>query len=276
MSKERVLKDLSVIENALNRLKQGFGKSESEYVSRKQTQQEVNSIAKKWFEEIEPGIQQFGVGDSIREKYHEEFTKLLEFSLKKVVWKKTYQKLVEEILVGFKDEILVVVMKSAGRIFSITELAKISENATEEEKEYLSESLGCARHRFFRASMVLVWSAAVYRMQKVVEKLGFDEFNKKSEEMKNIHSGRFKRFNKSFGVHSLSELRATVFDTDLLWVLEYWGLIDANQHQRLSVCFIMRSNAAHPGEARITEANLASAFSDLKTMVFDNPKFQLT
>jgi len=276
MSKTQILKDLSVVENTLNRLKQGFGKSESKYVSRKQTRQEVKSIAKKWFEEIEPVIQQFGVRDSIREKYHGEFTKLLEFSLKEVVWKKTYQKLIEGILAGFKDEILVVVMKSAGRIFSIADLAKILENATEEEKEYLSESLGCARHRFFRASMVLIWSAAVHRMQKVVEKLGFDEFNKKSEEMKNIQTGRFKRFNKSFNVHSLSELRATVFDTDILWVLEYWGLIDANQHQRLAICFVMRSNAAHPGEAPITEVNLASAFSDLKTMVFDNPKFQIS
>lgn len=276
MSKEQILKTLSAIENTLDRLKQDFGKSEIKYISRKQTQQEVKSIATKWFEEIEPIIQQFGVKESVKKKYHEQFTQLLELSLKEKVWKKTYLKLIEGILVSFKDDILVIVMKSAGQIFSIADLAKILENVTDEEKEYLSESLGCVRHGFLRASMVLVWSAAAHRMQKVVEKLGFDDFNKKSEEMKNIQTGRFKRFNKSFKVHSLSELRATVFDTDLLWVLEYWGIIDANQHQRLSICFIMRSNAAHPGEAPITKINLASAFSDLKTMVFDNPNFQLS
>ena len=54
-----------------------------------------------------------------------------------------------------------------------------------------------------------------------------------------------------------------------------WELIDANQHERLSICFTMRNNAAHPGEATITEPNLLSAFSDLKTIVFDNPKFKL-
>jgi hypothetical protein len=37
----------------------------------------------------------------------------------------------------------------------------------------------------------------------------------------------------------------------------------------------MRNNAAHPGEASITEENLASAFSDLKNIIFDNPKFRL-
>jgi hypothetical protein len=166
-------------------------------------------------------------------------------------------------------------MKSTGRITSIANLAKILERVTAEEKEYLNEALGCAKYEFHRASMVIVWSAAINRMHKVVEKLGLMEFNKKSEEMKIICDGRFKRFRKSFNVHSLSELRATVFDTDLLWILEYWGLIDANQHERLGICLTMRNNAAHPGEAIITEPNLASAFSDLKTIVFDNPKFKL-
>jgi hypothetical protein len=108
----------------------------------------------------------------------------------------------------------------------------------------------------------------------VIEKRGFDEFNKKSEEMKALTEGRFKRFGKSFRVKSLSELRATVFDNDLLWVFEYWGLIDSNEHDRLSLCFTMRNNCAHPGEAPITEENLASIFSDLKAIIFDSPEFK--
>ena len=275
MSKAEILNNLNEVENALNQLSKDFGKSEIKFITRKQTQQKVQSITKKWFEEIEPLIDQFGVSDVIRKKYHELFTRLLQLSLK-TSWKKTYQKLIEEILANFKDDILVVVMKSVGQIVSTADLVKILENVTKVEKEYLNEALGCARHGFFRGSMVLVWSAATHRMQKVVEKLGFDEFNKKSKEMKNILDGRFKRFNKSFNIHSLSELGATVFDTDLLWILEYWGLIDANQHQRLSICLTMRNNAAHPGEAPITEVNLASAFSDLKNIIFDNPQFELS
>jgi len=91
--------------------------------------------------------------------------------------------------------------------------------------------------------------------------------------MKNIKDGRFRRFNKSFKIQSLNELRATVFDNDLLWVLEYWGLIDNNQHERLSICFTMRNNCAHPGEAPLTEENLASFYSDIKIIIFNNPKF---
>jgi hypothetical protein len=37
----------------------------------------------------------------------------------------------------------------------------------------------------------------------------------------------------------------------------------------------MRNNAAHPGEARLTSENLASFYSDIKTIIFDNPNFTI-
>jgi len=189
MIKDEIINSLTAFEDALNRLDTYFGQSEIKYIRRKQTQQEIQSIAKKWFEEIEPVIHQFGVLDATKKKYHELFSRVLELSVKETVRKKTYQKIINDILTDFKDDILVVVMKSAGRIVSFANLSKILENVTEEEKEYLNEALGCARHEFLRGSIVLVWSAAIHRMQKAVEKLGIDEFNKKSKEMKNISSG---------------------------------------------------------------------------------------
>jgi hypothetical protein len=274
MSKEEVIEYINELNKSLNSLGTYFDECKIEFITKKETIGQAQLIAKKWFEDIEPILEQFGISEPIKNKYHDYFSQLLQLSLK-TSRTKTYQKIIKEILTDFKDDILIVVMKSAGKITSIAGLIKILENATEEEKEYLDEALGCAKYGFYRASMVLVWSAAVHRMQKVVEKLGFSEFNKKSKEMKSKCEGRFKRFQKSFSVNSLSELRATVFDTDLLWVLEYWELIDANQHERLSICFTMRNNAAHPGEAPITDINLASAFSDLKNIAFDNPKFKL-
>jgi hypothetical protein len=274
MSKEDLIIIVNDVDRTLESLNTDLVKSEIKFITKKQTQQEVQSVAKKWFEEIEPVIQQFGIAESTNTKYHNLFSQLLQLSLK-TSWKKTYQRIIQEIMANFKEDVTINIMKSAGKITSIANFTKISENVTAEEKEYLNEALGCAKYGFYRASMVTVWSAAINRMQKIIEKLGLTEFNKKSEEMKVICEGRFKRFKKSFNVHSLSELRATVFDTDLLWVLEYWGLIDANQHDRLGICFTMRNNAAHPGEAIITEPNLASAFSDLKTIVFDNPRFKL-
>lgn len=274
MNKETLVANIKEIDKALGELSKEINESKGKYVSKKQTMQNAELVAKKWFELVEPCAEHFGFSTVVESKYHRLFEQLLGLSLKQS-WKLTYKKTITAISEKFKEDILLVVIKSADKITSFANLPNILENATEEERDYLNEALGCAKNGYLRASMVLVWCAAINRMQKTIEKLGFDEFNKKSEEMKKICDGRFKRFKKSFNVHSLSELRASVFDTDLLGVLEYWWLIDANQHERLSVCFIMRNNAAHPGEATITEPNLLSAFSDLKTIIFDNPKFKL-
>jgi hypothetical protein len=87
--------------------------------------------------------------------------------------------------------------------------------------------------------------------------------------------GRFKPYNKKFSIESLSELQR-VFDTELLWVLEYLGLIDSNQHARLRYCFDMRNHSAHPGRAPITGESLYSFFSDVTQIVLKNAKFELT
>jgi hypothetical protein len=274
MSKEDLIAEVKILNDQLNSLQASLEKTKTEIVTKSQTRGTIENLAKKWFEKVEPFCEQFGIQEQKKMEYHAYFTQLLNLSLKPSK-KRTYQKVLQNILCNLKEDCLIPIIKTAGKITSISNLTKILENVTIEEKDYLNEALGCAQYGFFRASMVLVWSAAVNRIQRIVEKMGIENFNSKTQEMKGITEGRFKRFKKTYCVHSLSELRATVFDTDLLWVLEYWGLIDANQHSRLEICFTMRNNAAHPGEATITEPNLASAFSDLKTIVFDNPKFKL-
>ncbi|MEM2997576.1 MAG: hypothetical protein QW542_01350 [Thermoproteota archaeon] len=273
MSKQNAIDNLNSLKRNLAELEMNLRKVKSTHIS-KELKSSVQNLAKKWFEEVEPVIQRY-ISEEVKAKYHDFFTTLLKFSLKKSIRKNSCLKLIDEIIHDLEEDILIPILKSTGQVLAITHLSKILENTNEEEEEYLNEALGCAANGFFRASIVLAWNAAVHRMHKVVEKLGFDEFNQKSVDMKNINEGRFKRFKKSFNIHSLSELRSTVFDNDLLWVLEYWGLIDSNQHDRLSLCLTMRNNSAHPGEAPITEENLVSFYSDLKNIVFCNPKFRL-
>jgi hypothetical protein len=275
MSKEQFTSSIKEINLALSRLDSEFSKSSVIFIVKQDKRREVELIATKWFEDVEPFFLQYRINDETKGKYYEAFTKLLRLSLQKSR-KDTYQRTIKLILAGLKHDILIPSIQYSGQITSIANLANILSDATAEEKEYLNEAIGCANRGFMRASMVLLWCAAVHRMQKIVEKLGIEEFNRKSEEMQEIKEGRFKRFKKSFNIHSLSELRASVFDTTLLWVLEYWCLIDANQHSRLEICFTMRNNAAHPGDAIVTAPNLASAFSDIKAIIFDNPKFRLT
>lgn len=273
MNKAEAISSLNETESDLKQLLGIVSKRRGTTISSSEVQSLTQLISRTWFENIDGNLVILGVEETTRGRYHELFDRLLKLSLR-TSWKNTYQKTIQEILDNFKDDLVVPIMKSMEKV-TTSQIAKMPSNVTAEEKEYLEEAIGCADHGFYRGSVVLGWSAAVHRLHRLVEKLGFDEFNKKSQEMKKITEGRFKRFNKSFSVHSLSELEATVFDNDLLWVLEYWNLIDANQHERLSICFTMRNNSAHPGEAPISPENLASFYSDLKKIVFDNPKFKL-
>ena len=62
-------------------------------------------------------------------------------------------------------------MTHSEKILSVQNLSKILENITEEEREYLKEALGCAERKYFRASVVMGWNAAMNRVHKVIEKI---------------------------------------------------------------------------------------------------------
>jgi hypothetical protein len=137
---------------------------------------------------------------------------------------------------------------------------------------YLKEAVDCARTGFIRAAAVMGWCAAIARIHKAVERIGFAKFNVASAEMASQTQGRFKKFNRPQSVTSISDLQL-VFDTDLVWILEGMQVIDANQHARLRSCFELRNHSAHPGEAPVTDYNLLSFFSDIIEIVLKNPKF---
>ncbi len=97
-------------------------------------------------------------------------------------------------------------------------------------------------------------------------------FNSASSKVKNQRSGKFKRWNKEFSISTISELQ-TVFDTDLIVVLEGLELLDGNQSQRLESCFQYRNHSAHPGEAPIESVHVVSFFTDITKIVIHNPDF---
>lgn len=184
MKKEVIIATLKEIDKKLDSLSNDLDKSPSKFVSKKQLMQDTEIIAKSWFETVEPYAENYGIKEIIGSKYHNLFEILLELSLK-TSRKVTYQKTIYSICVDFKEELTVAALKSAEKV-NYSNLPDILENATQEEKEYLIEALGCAEKGFLRASMVLVWCAVINRMHKTVEKLGIVEFSKKSQEMKKI------------------------------------------------------------------------------------------
>ena len=275
MNKAEILENLNQISADLKKNRTKLNRTTRTNVSKKETRDEIQKTATIWFEKIEMQLTSLKTDEKIIQKYHKYFEKLLNLSLT-TSRKTSYLNIIDTILDKFNAELIVWVIKSAVQIEQFKQLVKILTNVTEKESEYLNEAIGCANNNFFRGSVVLGWSAAIHRIHKTIERLGLDEFNTKSQEMRSIDSGRYKRFNKVFSIHNFSELQITVFDNDLLWILEYWGLIDSNQHDRLSSCFVMRNNSGHPGEASISPENLLSFYSDLETIVFRNRNFPPT
>lgn len=157
---------------------------------------------------------------------------------------------------------------------SPVDFSEYFEKLSLDENEYLKEAIDCCNAGFLKASIVLGWCATIDKIHKKIEAIGFEKFNSTSVKMKNQTEGRFKKFNKSQNISSLSDLR-TVFDSDLLWIIEGMELIDINQHTRLSSCFDMRCHSGHPGEAPITKYNTASFFSDIFEIVIVNEKFAI-
>ncbi|QDI89631.1 hypothetical protein Nisw_08900 [Candidatus Nitrosopumilus sp. SW] len=270
-SKQEILLDLENLEKTTKKLNSSL-KSQPTNISKKETRNEVEKFVRTWYEGIKIDLVTLKIEQSLITELELIFDKLLKLS-SSVSRKTSYLECMDNIIPKLR-KLKFEITKNPFQNTELLDLESLTEHATNDEIEYLTEAVNCANQGYFRASVVLGWSAAIARIHKVIEKNGFDEFNRKSVEMKGKTKGRYKRFSKSFDIGSLSELQ-TVFDTDILWIVEYWGLIDTNEHDRLEICFTMRNNAAHPGEAPITEPNLLSFYSDLKIMVFDNSDFKI-
>ena len=235
---------------------------------------EAKALGSAWHRDFAPSLKHSLTPESL-EVYNAQFTRLIKLSSPNNS-RTSYLTALELMIKPFNDELLIPSQQGALGISAPTAFdsffARLS-NA--DESAYLAEAIACAKNGHQRAAVVLGWSAAIDRIHRVIEHVGVDKFNVVSQQMQAATTGRYKKFNKGQNVSSLAELRE-VFDSVILWVIEAMGMIDTNQHTRLSSCFDMRCHGAHPGEAPITQFNLMSFFSDLDQIIFMNEKFKLS
>jgi hypothetical protein len=232
----------------------------------------VQEVAKTWFDTVRPALEIASFAPDMVAHGSDVFERLLRQAKRKSS-KSVLLELIAEGGHVYKDIIHNIEITS----FSSTTLLSIApyiEGLTSDEGEYLDEAQRCLTVNALRACVVLGWCATIARIHRKIEDIGYDRFSQVTVEMAGKTSGRFKFFTKKHSIASKSELQ-TVFDTDLLWVLEYLELIDNNQHQRLRHCFEFRNNSAHPGLAAIKGPNLYSFYSDISEIILKNPKFAL-
>lgn len=275
MDKKEFISQLKGMKLNIQTLKKKCEKAPGKQIQAKVILQDLEKLGTEWFEQVEPTLRSsYHFTDDNLAGYREAFGKILEISgghpSKAVVIG-----IIAPLLDSLHAEILVPVQKHNETSSKFPSLDSILSHTTGLELDYLTEAIDCAKTGKYRAAIILGWCAACNRLHQYVQKEGFLKFNQASIQMFTIQTGRYKRFNKKFEIQNLADLSMSVFDNDLLWVLEFLGAIDGNQHERLEICFTVRNTCAHPGDATISHENVLSFFSDLDTLVFGNPKFQI-
>lgn len=242
-------------------------------VARKSIRDEAQRIGTSWFSTVRPAIERGVIPVDTLDRYGKGFERLVKISSPNNL-KTSYIDTLEGLTKKFKAELLLPLQTAAppSKDASTFDELFASLGDADVDDAYLKEAVDCARAGFIRAAAVMGWCAAIARIHRAVEKIGFQKFNVASASMASQTQGRFKRFNKAQSVTSISELQL-VFDTDILWILEGMDVIDSNQHTRLRSCFDLRNHSAHPGEAPVTPYNLLSFFSDIIEIVLKNGKF---
>lgn len=242
-------------------------------IARQAIREEALRLGQSWFSVVRPAIEGGVVAKDVLDRYGTAFERLVKISSPNNL-KTSYIDTLDGLTKKFKSDLLLPLQTAPppAKDASTFDEMFASLGDADTYDAYLKEAVDCARAGFIRAAAVMGWCAAVARIHRAVEKIGFTNFNVTSANMASQTQGRFKKFSKAQSVTSLSELQL-VFDTDILWILEGMGVIDANQHTRLRSCFDLRNHSAHPGEAPVTPYNLLSFFSDIIEIVLKNPKF---
>lgn len=244
-------------------------------VGKKALRQRAEDIGTRWHRDFAPRLRAGSIlTKDILDRYGGGFTRLIRLSTPNNS-RKSYIETIDLLIKPFREELIIPAQQGELEKAPATAFNSFfSSISNQDENEYLFEAIACAQAGYLRAAAVLGWSAAIDRIHRKIEAIGFLKFNVTSAQMASQKTGRFKRFNQVQNVNSLSELRE-VFDNIVLWIVEGVGLIDSNQHTRLRSCFEMRCQSAHPGEAPITQFNLLSFFSDIDQIVLSNAKFNI-
>jgi len=232
----------------------------------------VQAVATTWFDSVRPALDRAAFSPGMLAHGTDVFERLLR-QAKRRSSKSALLSLIAECINVYKDIIHDIEITSFASTGTLS-IAPYIEGLTSDEGEYLDEAQRCLTVNALRACVVLGWCATIARIHKKIKEIGYEKFSQTTVEMAGKTTGRFKFFTKKYSIQSKSELQ-TVFDTDLLWVLEYLELIDNNQHQRLRHCFEFRNNSAHPGLAPIKGPNLYSFYSDISEIILKNVKFEL-
>lgn len=273
--KEQILSKLKEFRGALHSLKKNLLSEKTKCVSKKSLRELADQIATMWVEELRSPLEHKFKLDKNLIQETAIYMKRVHVLSRPNNLKSSYLQVINAVLKQFDNKFILPIKQTTYEIENILDLTKIISSLPDpKESQYLQEAVECAGVGHRRAAIVMGWCCVIDRMQRKFMSLGFPKFDAVSRKLKNQTSGKFKRWNKEFHISTLSELQ-TIFDTDLIIMLEGMGLIDGNQAQRLETCFQYRNHSAHPGKAPIDDLHVVTFFNDINKIILQNPKFTI-
>ncbi len=271
--KGEILEALADLQGRLRSLKRLVAAEPGPNIAKRSLRDEADAIATCWVEELRSPLEhKFGIDQTTIQAVSDQMKRLHVLS-RPNNRKASYLSALVALLNKFDDRLILPIKQGVFDDSSTFQLERLVPNLPDAaESEYVREAVSCANAGYSRAAIVMGWCATIDRIQRKLLALGLDSVNKTSTKLKHQDSGKFKFWKKEFSLSTLGELQ-TVFDTDLIVLLEGMELLDSNQAERLRTCFQYRNHSAHPGEAPIEPAHLVAFFTDVSSIILKNPKF---
>ncbi|MFY9727397.1 MAG: hypothetical protein WB579_11800 [Bryobacteraceae bacterium] len=273
--KDEILDNLRTLKVGLTKVYATVKRANTQLVNPAAVSNPVASLCRLWSEKLEPDLSRRPIvdGDCLR-KYRSGLERLFGLASKRNK-ATSHLSACDDLLQSFDTDLIKPVLFAPSEAPIDPRLQELISNVPyPDQKGYLDEALRCIKADCKRAAAVLGWSAAMHQLHCKIEELGLDTFQAKSAELASQKKGRFKGFDGTGPIQSISDLRETA-DRKVLIVLDGMDLIEGNQRRRLEHCLDIRIQCSHPGDAPMTPENLLSFFSDLSEIVFNNGKLAI-
>ncbi len=186
----------------------------------------------------------------------------------------TYRRKLAPVIEGFLDQFVVPLIRFEGSPSQVAgrQLVSTFESLLDpDEAKYVDEAARCLATKCYRASIILLWAAAIARMHSAIEIMGYKAYNSALDITLAKKGNPFNRVSKSGHITSLPELQRAR-DFDLIAVgMELWSY-DLQTFEELERLLGIRNSAAHPGMSTPATLDVQHFASKVSTCVFSRIK----
>jgi hypothetical protein len=181
-----------------------------------------------------------------------------------------YQKKLHPLVDSFVDRVVLPLIRHEGSPTQVAGrqiLGAFTAPITADEAGYIEEAARCVGVRCYRASIIMLWAAAVAHLHQAVQVAGFTAFNAAAAAAAGKKGSPYNRIQKGLSISSLPELqRLREFDL-IVTGMELWGY-DLQNFEELERLLGIRNGAAHPGMMQPSTLDVQQFATKVNAAVF--------